>query len=385
MTAAGSAARRAVSFNRVVPAGRELEYVREAVEASRLGGDGPFTRKCERLLEGAIGAPRALLTGSCTSALEMAALLLDLAPGDEVIVPTFTFVSSANAFALRGAKPRFADIRPDTLNLDEARLGELVTERTRAIVVMHYAGVACEMEAIRALAKERGIPIVEDNAHGLFGSRRGAPLGAFGELSTLSFHETKNITCGEGGALLVNDPRFADRAEIVREKGTNRSRFFRGQVDKYTWVDLGSSYLASELQAAFLYGQLEEREKIQKKRHEIWSRYFGRLGGWAKQEGIALPTVPEGDEQPAHLFYMLLPDLASRTRLIEHLKALGVPSAFHYIPLHLSEMGRHFGGRPGDCPVAESASDRLLRLPFHSALDEQDLDYVVDCVTSFRV
>ncbi len=370
-----------IPFNRPAFMGHEQLYMAQAVANGLIAGDGPFSRKCSEVLEKLTGARKALLTTSCTHALEMVALLLELRPGDEVIVPSFTFVSTANAFALRGARPVFVDIRPDTLNLDETQLERLITPQTRAIVAVHYAGVGCEMDALLALAGRRGLAVVEDNAHGLFGTYRGRPLGSFGCLATQSFHETKNITCGEGGALLINDPRFAERSEIIREKGTNRSRFFRGQVDKYSWVDLGSSYLPSDLLAAFLFAQLEAREHIQAARRRIWEIYRAGLADWAERRGVRLPVIPSHCEQPWHMFYLLFPDLATRQAMIATLKARGILGVFHYLPLHLSEMGRKYGGRPGDCPVTESVSDRILRLPFYNTLSEQDQAAVIDTVT----
>jgi dTDP-4-amino-4,6-dideoxygalactose transaminase len=372
-----------IPFNRATLLGHELEYVEQAVANGHISGDGPFGRRCEELLEDAVGCNRALLTTSCTHALELAALLLDLGPGDEVVVPSFTFASSATAFVLRGATIVFCDVRPDTLNLDEAQLPEVVTERTRAVVPVHYAGVACELDAICALADEREIAVVEDNAHGLFGRYRGRALGTFGTFAAQSFHETKNVTCGEGGALLVNRPEYVDRAEVLREKGTDRKRFFRGQVDKYTWVDVGSSYVLSDLAAAFLAAQLEARETIQQARRRVWERYREGLAGWAERRGARLPIVPEHCEQPFHMFAVLLPSLEERTALIEHLRARGILAVFHYLPLHLSAMGRRFGGRPGQCPVAEDASDRLLRLPFYTALSEAEQDEVIEAIEAF--
>jgi dTDP-4-amino-4,6-dideoxygalactose transaminase len=310
----------------------------------------------------------------------MAALLLDIAPGDEVICPAFTFVSTINAFALRGAVPRFVDIRRDTLNLDERALERAITPRTRAILVVHYAGVACDMDAIMRIANARAIPVIEDNAHGLFATYRGKPLGSFGAMSTLSFHETKNLTCGEGGALVLNDARLIERAEILREKGTNRSRFFRGQVDKYTWVDVGSSYLPSDLLAAYLWAQLEARDRIQCRRQEIWSRYAAELGEWAASRGVTMPTVPDGCEHPAHLFYLLAPSLAARTAFIEILRGQQILTVFHYQPLHLSEMGRRFGGMPGQCPITEEVADRLIRLPLYFQLTDAQQRRVIDAV-----
>ncbi|HEX9014250.1 MAG TPA: dTDP-4-amino-4,6-dideoxygalactose transaminase [Anaerolineaceae bacterium] len=373
-----------VNFNRPSLAGSELDYIAEAAAQGHLSGDGAFTKKCQDVLQNALGAPKVLLTTSCTHALEMAALLLDIQPGDEVILPSFTFVSTVNAFVLRGAQPVFADIRPDTLNLDETLLEALITPRTRAILPVHYAGVGCEMDAITAIAAKHDLSIVEDNAHGLFGKYRGRPLGSFGRLATQSFHETKNITCGEGGALVINDPALIERAEILREKGTDRSRFFRGLVDKYGWVDIGSSYLPSDILAAFLYAQLEAAAEIQARRKVIWEYYADHLCGWAEDHHVRLPVIPPECEQPYHLFYMLLPSLETRQAMIAHLKSRGIQAVFHYLPLHSSQMGRRFGGREGDCPVTEDITRRLLRLPFHNTLSEADLAAVVNAVHEFR-
>ncbi|HEX3129950.1 MAG TPA: dTDP-4-amino-4,6-dideoxygalactose transaminase [Thermoanaerobaculia bacterium] len=369
-----------IPFNRPVLAGRELEYIQDVIRRGHSAGDGAYTRLCQELLERELGVPRVLLTTSCTHALEMAALLLDVGPGDEVLMPSFTFVSTANAFALRGALPVFVDVRPDTLNLDESRLEALVTPRTKAVVPVHYAGIGCAMEPILDVARRHGLAVVEDNAHGLFGRYRERWLGTFGALASLSFHETKNFTCGEGGALLINDPGLQDRAEILREKGTDRSRFFRGQVDKYTWVDLGSSYVPSDLLAAFLYAQLEERERIQARRRRIWERYLEGLAPWAAERGVRVPEVPEGCEPAYHLFHLLMPSLAARTELIGHLRRNGVLAVFHYVPLHLSQMGQRLGGRPGDCPVTEDVSDRLVRLPFFNDLTDEEQDRVIRLV-----
>lgn len=349
-----------------------------------ISGGGEFSRRCSELLEQCLGAHKVLLTTSCTHALEMAALLLDIGPGDEVVVPSFTFVSTINAFALRGARPVFADIRSDTLNIDEARLGRLVSSRTRAIVPVHYAGVGCEMGTILELAQGAGAKVVEDNAHGLFGKYEGRLLGTFGCLATQSFHETKNFTCGEGGALVINDESLIERAEIIREKGTDRARFFRGQVDKYTWVDLGSSYLPSDLLAAFLLAQLEARDEIQRRRRQIWEAYTGGLREWAAAQEVRLPFVPDHCDQPYHMFYLIMPSLEKRQALISHLGMRGILSVFHYVPLHLSEMGRRFGGRKGDCPVTEEISDRLLRLPFYLVLGEEEQRKVISAVVEFE-
>ncbi len=372
-----------IDFNRPAPVGREMEYVAEAIRGGHHSGDGPFTKKVAALLEAELGAPRVLLTTSCTHALEMMALLLDIQPGDEVVIPSFTFVSTVNAFVLRGARPVFADIRPDTLNLDESRLEPLLTPRTKAIVPVHYAGVGCEMDALLETANRRGVRVVEDNAHGLFGKYKGRYLGTFGALASQSFHETKNFSCGEGGALIINDPALVERAEILREKGTNRSRFFRGQVDKYTWVDIGSSYLPSDILAAYLYGQLEQREKIQSHRKRLWEFYHAALQDWAQAHEVQLPYVPAHVEQAYHMFYLLLPTLDLRQRLIAHLRERGIYSVFHYLPLHLSDMGRRFGGREGDCPVTERVSDQLLRLPFHNILTQEEQERVVEAILEF--
>ena len=372
-----------IPFNRLFFSGKEFEFIQEAINSWRLSGDGAFTRKCHALLERELGIQKALLTTSCTHALEMAALLLDIKPGDEVIVPSFTFVSTVNAFVLRGARPVFIDVRPDTLNLDETQLGRLITPRTRAIVVVHYAGVACEMDPILQFAAKHGVAVVEDNAHGLFGKYKGRFLGTLGCMATQSFHETKNFTCGEGGALLINDAQYIERAEIVREKGTDRSRFFRGQVDKYTWVDIGSSYLPSDILAAFLYAQLEARDCIQAKRRQIWEYYDEGLKKWAKDSGVKTPFVPAHCEQPYHMYYLVLPSLEKRQALISYLSEHDINSVFHYQPLHLSHMGRQFGGKTGDCPVTECVSDRLVRLPFYNDLTEEDQSRVVNRITGF--
>ena len=372
-----------IPFNRAIIAGSEFEYMADALKRGHISGDGAYTKRCNEWLEKATGARKALLTTSCTHALEMSALLLDINPGDEVIIPSFTFVSTVNAFVLRGAQPVFADIRPDTLNLDEKQLERLITARTRAIVPVHYAGVACEMDTIMAIANARGIPVVEDNAHGLLGRYRGKPLGGFGALATQSFHETKNFSCGEGGALLINDPALVERAEIIREKGTNRSRFFRGQVDKYSWVDVGSSFLPSDVLAAFLLAQFEKAEMIQSHRKRVWDFYNASLGGWAQRVGARLPVVPADCEQPWHMFYLLMPSLATRQAFIAHLKARGILSVFHYLPLHLSDMGRKLGGQPGDCPVTEDLSDRLVRLPMYAELSPADLERIADAIYEF--
>lgn len=374
-----------IPFNRPHVSEAGFANLRQAAANRHLSGDGPFTKRCHEVLEELIGSPKVLLTTSGTHALELAALLLAVGPGDEVIVPTFTFVSTANAFVLRGAKPVFSDVRADTFNLDESRLERLITRRTKAVVPVHYAGVACEMDAIARTAARHGLAVVEDNAHGLMGRYKGRPLGGLGCLAAHSFHETKNISCGEGGALAVNDPSFVERAEVLREKGTNRSRFFRGQVDKYTWLDQGSSYLPSDLLAAVLLAALEERDETQARRAAVWHGYTEGLAEWAANSGVRLPVVPPHCEQPYHMFYLLLPSLEQRQALIEHLRRRGVLGVFHYVPLHLAEMGRRFGGRPGDCPVAEAVADRLVRLPFFAGLTAAEQWRVIESVKSFRV
>ena len=372
-----------VDFNRPVILGRELEYIKQAIDNGHISGDGPFTKKCHAFLENELGIPKALLTTSCTHALEMAAILLEIQPGDEVIIPDFTFVSTVNAFVLRGATPVFVDIRSDTLNLDESRLEAAITPKTRAIVPVHYAGVGCEMDVIMEIANRHQLAVVEDNAHGLFGKYKGKYLGTFGSMASQSFHETKNFTSGEGGALVINDPALVERAEIIREKGTNRSRFFRGQVDKYTWVDIGSSYLPSDILAAFLLAQFEQREKIQLHRRQVWEMYYAGLNDWAQVHDVQLPHIPAHCEQSYHMFYLLLPTLELRQRLITYLRERGVYSVFHYLPLHLSDMGQSFGGKNGDCPVTERVSDQLIRLPFHNALSSAEQEQVIDLLQQF--
>ncbi len=372
-----------IPFNRPAIAGNEYAYIADAIRRGHISGDGHYTRQCQSTLEQVLGVRKALLTTSCTHALEMAALLLNIREGDEVIVPSFTFVSTVNAFALRGARPVFIDIRPDTLNMDERRLEDLITSRTRAIVVVHYAGVACEMDAILSIARKHGIPVVEDNAHGLFGRYKGQMLGTFGSLATQSFHETKNVHCGEGGALLLNDPALIERAEILREKGTNRSAFYRGQVDKYTWVDVGSSYVISDCLAAFLYAQLERRQQIASARGRVWLYYKSTLAGWAESNGVGLPHVPPHCEQPFHMFYLLMPSLDDRQKLIEHLKARGILSVFHYVPLDSSPMGKKYG--VFDCPQTRRVADTLLRLPFYNDLSEEEQAGIAGAIQEFSV
>lgn len=358
-----------IKFNQPYMTGRELWLISQAHANGHLSGDGEFTRQCHAWLEARTGCRKALLTHSCTAALEMAALLLDLAPGDEVIMPSFTFVSTANAFVLRGAVPVFVDIRPDTLNIDESLVEAAITPRTKAICVVHYAGVGCEMDAIGEIAARHGIPVVEDAAQGVLADYKGMPLGGIGALGAFSFHETKNVISGEGGALLVNDPRFVERAEIIREKGTNRSKFFRGQVDKYTWVDAGSSYLPGEIIAAFLAAQFEEADAITGRRLAIWDRYHAWAEPLERLGVLRRPIVPAHCRHNAHMYYVLLPGLESRTRFIENFKQRGFGAVFHYIPLHSSPAGQRYGRTHGDMPVTDATSDRLVRLPLWVGLE----------------
>jgi dTDP-4-amino-4,6-dideoxygalactose transaminase len=374
-----------IPFNRPTLLPDAIGCIAQALQSGRLSGNGPCTHACESRLTEITGAHAALLTNSCTAALEMSALLLDARPGDEVIVPSFTFVSTANAFAMHGFRPVFADCRRDTLNVDEATIVPLIGPRTRGVLVMHYGGVACEMDGILSAAQRHGLMVIEDNAHGLFAKYKGRPLGSFGALATQSFHETKNVTSGEGGALLVNEPSLLERAELLREKGTNRSRFFRGEVDKYTWVDLGSNYLQSELQAAYLLPQLRSSDVVQAKRAAIWQRYDAGLLDWAAMNDTVRPTVPPSCEHPSHLYYLLLPNASARSGLIEHLKRHGILAVFHYVPLHLSPMGRRLGGVEGACPVTEEVSERLLRLPFYTDLSVDDQNDVIEAVRQFNV
>lgn len=378
-----SAADYDIPFNRATLTGRELDYVRQAFDDGHVSGSGPFTRRCEELLAQELGVPRVMLTTSCTDALEMAALLLELGEGDEVVVPSFTFVSTALAFVRCGARPVFADIDPETLNLAPGSVEAVVGPATKAIVPVHYAGVGCDMDGLATVASACGASVVEDAAHALFARVGGKPLGSFGRLSTFSFHETKNFSCGEGGALAIRDPAMVARAEILRDKGTNRRAFFRGEVDKYTWVDLGSSFLPADILAAVLWAQLESRAEVLAARRQVWERYFTELGTWAEAHGVRLPVVPAGSEQGFHMFYLRMPDRAARDGLIAWLREQRILAVFHYVPLHLSPMGRSFGGRPGRCPVTEEVSDTLVRLPFYTSLGEADQGRVLDAVRAF--
>ncbi|MEX2141315.1 MAG: dTDP-4-amino-4,6-dideoxygalactose transaminase [Pirellulales bacterium] len=372
-----------IPFNRPFIAGKELYYIAQAVTSGKIAGDGHFTKACAELMEREYGIDRVLMTPSCTAALEMAAILCDLGPGDEVILPSYTFVSTANAVARLGARPVFVDIRRDTLNLDEDLIEAAITPRTKVILPVHYAGVSCEMDRISAIARKHNLLVVEDAAQGVNACYKGRALGSIGHLGCYSFHETKNYICGEGGALCVNDREKLERAEVIREKGTNRSRFFRGMVDKYTWVDIGSSYVPSEISSAFLYGQLELRDTIAARRKEIFLCYqqqFEQL----EAEGLArLPRIPKECQTNYHMFYLLLPDLETRTNLIGHLKQQGILAVFHYVPLHTAPVGQQYGYREGDLPVTEELSDRLVRLPFYYDLAEQDQMEVIGEITKF--
>jgi len=369
----------AIPFNKPHLGGKELWYIAQAHAHGQLAGDGRFTQQCQGWLEQRTGCRKALLTHSCTAALEMAAILADIQPGDEVIMPSYTFVSTANAFVLRGGVPVFVDIRPDTLNLDETKIEAAITPRTRAIVPVHYAGVGCEMEAIMAIADRHGLLVIEDAAQGIMSTYRGRPLGAIGHLGCLSFHETKNIISGEGGALLINDPALAARAEIIREKGTNRSQFFRGQVDKYTWVDVGSSYLPGELIAAFLWAQMEEADDITARRLAIWDRYHQALEPLEQTGRLRRPIIPDGCQHNAHMYYLLLRDLADRTAFIEAMKQQDINCVFHYVPLHTAPRGQLAARTDGELPITTDLADRLVRLPLWLGL-EQEQDRVIQAI-----
>jgi len=365
-----------IPFNKPYMTGKELWYISQAHALGHLAGDGAFSRKCGLWLEQTTGARRALLTHSCTAALEMAAILADIEPGDEVIMPSYTFVSTANAFVLRGGVPVFVDIRSDTLNIDETKIEAAITPRTKAIVPVHYAGVACEMETIMDIARRHNLLVIEDAAQGLMSTYRGRPLGSIGHLAALSFHETKNIIAGEGGALLVNDFSLAERAEIIREKGTNRSQFFRGQVDKYTWVDIGSSFLPGEIIAAFLFAQMEEAQSITDRRLALWSQYDKRLATAESAGWLRRPRVPAECRHNAHMFYVLLPDLKARGEFIARLMKADVQSVFHYVPLHSAPAGVRFGRTGGDLSTTSQVSDRLVRLPLWVGLEEHQNDVI---------
>ncbi|WP_010262500.1 dTDP-4-amino-4,6-dideoxygalactose transaminase [Treponema primitia] len=372
-----------IPFNRPPCLGTELEYIRQVLESRKLCGDGPFTKNCHQWFEENTDTSRALLTTSCTHALEMAAILVDIKPGDEVIMPSYTFVSTANAFVLRGAKIVFVDIRPDTMNIDENLIEDAVTKRTKAIVVVHYAGVACEMDTILAIAHTYKLFVIEDAAQGIGAKYKSRSLGTVGNMGCYSFHETKNVSCGEGGALLIQDEELVERAEILREKGTNRSKFWRGQVDKYTWLDIGSSYLPSELNAAYLYAQLQSIDKINADRLKTWNRYYEGLKPLAEKGHIDLPHIPQECEHNTHIFYIKVKDIEERNKLIDYLNAASILSVFHYIPLHTSPAGKQFGRFQGIDRWTTKESERLLRLPMYYGMEEMDRETILNNIKAF--
>ena len=372
-----------IPFNKPFLAGKELYYIAQSVLSGHTAGDGAFTRKCQALMEEKFQANKILLTHSCTAALEMAAILCDVGPGDEVILPSFTFVSTANAFYLRGAKPVFVDIQEDTLNMDVSKIAELITEHTKVIVPVHYAGIGCDMKNILEIASRQNILVVEDAAQGVNAKYQGKFLGTIGDIGTYSFHETKNYICGEGGAIIINNEQLIERAEIIREKGTNRKKFYRGEVDKYTWIDIGSSYLPSDILAAFLYAQLENMDAINRRRDELFDFYFKELVPLANKGHLRLPYVSNDCETNCHLFYIILENEKKRDALIAHLKSRDILGVFHYLPLHLSPVGRAMGYQPGQLPVTESMAGRLLRLPFFHDLKAEEQNEVVEAIMSF--
>ena len=372
-----------IPFNKPFVVGKELYYIAQAVQQGHLSGDGMFTSKCNAWIQNKFEAKKVLLTHSCTAALEMAAILCDIQPGDEFIVPSYTFVSTVNAFVLRGGVPVFVDIRPDNLNIDEKLIEAAITPKTKAIVPVHYAGVGCEMDVIMDIANRHGLLVVEDAAQGVCATYKGKYLGTIGHLGCYSFHETKNFISGEGGALVINDERFLERAEIIREKGTNRSQFFRGMVDKYTWVDIGSSYLPSEMIAAFLYSQLEESDKITNKRLKIWNLYHELLAPLESAGWLRRPKYPEYCCHNAHMYYILLSDLETRTQLIDFLRKEGISSVFHYVPLHSAPQGKKLVGKDINLPVTDDCSERLLRLPCYYELTNEEIEFVVRIIREF--
>lgn len=369
-----------IPFNKPHITNKEFGYIQQAINQGQLSGNGQFTKKCHSWLESNTNCKKALLTHSCTAALEMAAILANVQPGDEVIMPSYTFVSTANAFVLRGAIPVFVDIRPDTLNIDESQIEAAITPQTKAIVPVHYAGVGCEMHRIMEIAHEHNLIVIEDAAQGIMSTYKDQPLGSFGHLAAVSFHETKNVICGEGGALLINDSNLIERAEIIWEKGTNRSQFFRGQVDKYTWVDIGSSFLPSEINAAFLWAQLELAEAITQKRLHIWQQYHQAFSPLETSSQVRRPIIPQKDKHNAHMYYLLMPNLESRDNIIQKLKQSGIQSVFHYVPLHSSPAGLKYGKTYGNLPLTNDLSDRLLRLPLWVDMKQEKLDKVISVV-----
>lgn len=369
-----------IPFSKLFTTSKELEYISQAITNGQVAGDGGFTKKCQNWLQETLGSQKVLLTHSCTAALEMAAILADIQPGDEVILPSYTFVSTANAVVLRGGIPVFVDVRPDTLNLDESKIEAAITSKTKAIAPVHYAGVGCEMEAINAIAKQHGLTVIEDAAQAFCSSYKERPLGSLGNLAAFSFHATKNVVSGEGGALVINDPALVERAEIIWEKGTNRSQFFRGEVDKYTWVDVGSSFLPSDLIAAFLWAQLEQSEEITQQRLKIWRRYHQAFAELELQRKVIRPEIPAHCQHNAHIYYLLVNDLETRTSVLSHLKQAGIQATFHYVPLHSAPAGRKFGRVFGDMAVTDSISDRIIRLPLSAALTREEVDYIISLV-----
>lgn len=372
-----------ISFNIPPYVGTELEFVKQAIDAQKICGDGMFTKKCNSWLEKRFGAQKVLLTTSGTTALDMAALMCDLKPGDEVILPSFTFSSTATAFVLAGATLVFVDVRPDTMNIDEAKIEAAITEKTKVIVPVHYAGVACEMDTIMAIAKKYNLKVVEDAAQGVMSTYKGRALGTIGDFGCFSFHETKNYSMGEGGALVINDPAYNDRAEILREKGTNRSKFFRGQVDKYTWVDFGDSYLPSDMNAAYLWAQLEKADEINNDRLATWNAYHEAFAPLAAAGKVELPTIPEDCVHNAHMYYLKCKNLEERTAFIDYMKEADVLTVFHYVPLHSAPAGRRFGRFHGEDVYTTAESDRLVRLPMYYGLTSQDRDLIIEAVKSF--
>lgn len=372
-----------ILFSEPFRTGLEAQYVNEALASTTWQGDGTFTKKASRWLEGYIGAPHALLTTNCTHALELAAMLIQLGPGDEAIVPSYTFSSTAAAIAIRGARPVFVDVEPETLNIDPVQVEAAITPFTRAIFVVHYAGVSANMPEILRIAEQHKLSVIEDNAHSLGAYVDGKHLGTFGQLATQSFHATKNIACGEGGALIINDPQYFERAEIIREKGTNRSRFLRGAIDKYTWVDHGSSYLPSDILAALLYAQMEHFDEIQQRRHHVWNTYAEQLDPWAAEHGVHRMTIPHGVQHPAHMFYFMMPTASDQSGLIEHLRERDIVATFHYQALDTAEAGRMLGRAPQPCPVTYTAASRLVRLPLHAGLNDSDVERVIEGVRTY--
>lgn len=372
-----------IVFNRVSEVGNEIKYLKNAIARKHISGAGIYTEKCNNIFEKKFSVKKSILATSCTHALEAASILLNIKPGDEILIPSYTFVSTANAFVLNGANPVFIDIRRDTLNIDENLIEPLITKKTKAIIPVHYAGVSCEMDTIIEIAKENNILVIEDNAHGLFGKYKNKFLGTFGTFSTQSFHETKNISCGEGGALFINDEKYIERAEIIFDKGTNRQNFLRKQVDKYSWVDIGSSYRLSDLLAAFLFGQLENSEKIQKKRKKIWHKYYLLLEEWALINNVLLPYTPSHCESSYHMFYIIMPNGKSRDKLIAWLKKNKISSVFHYLPLHNSAMSQNFGWDNSNCPISTEISERIIRLPMFFDLKTKEIEFIVDKIVRF--